>query len=350
MTTSIPTRFGEPSVWRGGGFGLALASDQPLLPPARAPLCGEPLKLRRVQARTLREAWQRPSEEQLWRTRFPDGALVGVARGPAGEHRILYGGRAGALALYELSADRRVVRWALEGSSAAAQPGAAVQHDDAAAHDDAAQHDAAAQRFLLDTVLWWTAMMRGFELLHASAVTLASRVLAIAGGTGAGKTSLAIELMDRGASLFADDVLVLRREPTGIRIYPGPPVMNVPDASRERAAGWATPIASFSDQEETWMAVDRTAGEPASLSALIVLDRAASGGLAIRRLPSSPLSLMQWTWGLTSTEARSRESFETLADLAEGVPAYHLSAQPDVSSDTIAELIASTCASGARAA
>jgi hypothetical protein len=323
MTTSSRPRSGGSSLWRGGGFGLAVASDQPLLTPARRPLCGEPLKLRRVQARTLREAWQQPSEEQLWRTRFPDGALVSVERGTAGEHRILYGERDGGRALYELSADRRLVRWALEGS------------------------DAAAQRFLLDTVLWWTAMMRGFELLHASAVTLAGRVLAIAGATGAGKTSLAIELMDRGAGLFADDVLALRRESAGIRVYPGPPVMNVPDAARGRVAGWATPIASFSDQEETWMAVEETAGEPASLSALIVLDRAAGNGLEMRRLPASPLSLMQWTWGLTGTGARSRESFETFADLAEGVPAYRLSARPDVSSGRIAELIASTCASGA---
>ena len=330
MTASIPPPGGEPSAWQGGGFGLALASDQPLLTPARTPLCGESLKLRRVQARTLREAWQQPSEEQLWRAMFPDGALVGVEQGAAGEHRILYGERAGGRALYELSADRQVVRWALEGSEAAAQ------------HDDA-QHDAATQRFLLDTVLWWTAMMRGFELLHASAVTLAGQVLAIVGGTGAGKTSTAIELVDRGAGLFADDVLALRREPDGICIYPGPPVMNVPDAARERAAGWATPIASFSDQEETWMAVDRAAGEPASLSALVVLDRAASNGLEIRRLPPSPLSLMRWAWGVRSTGARGRGCFETFADLAESVPAYHLSAQPDAPSSIIAELIASTC-------
>jgi hypothetical protein len=301
--------------------------------------------LRRVQAFTLKEAWQGPSEEQLWRAMFPDGALVSVDQGAAGEHRILYDQRAGGQALYELSADRRVVRWALEGSDAAT-PHDNAQHDAATPHDNA-QHDAAAQRFLLDTVLWWTAMMRGFELLHASAVTLAGQVLAIVGGTGAGKTSLAIELLDRGGGLFADDVLALRREPDGICIYPGPPVMNVPDAARERTVGWATPIASFSDQEETWMAVDRTVGEPASLSALVVLDRTASSGLAIRRLPSSPLSLMQWAWGVRSTGARGRECFETFADLAESVPAYHLSARPDVSGNLIAELIASTCATGA---
>lgn len=336
MTSSIPPPSGEPSVWRGGGFGLALTSDQPLLTPARAPLCGEPLKLRRVQARTLRDAWQQPSKDRLWRAMFPDGALVSVDQGAAGEHRILYDQRAGGQALYELSADRQVVRWALEGSDAAGQ------------HDDA-QHNAAAQQFLLDTVLWWTAMMRGFELLHASAVTLAGQVLAVVGGTGAGKTSLAIELLDRGGGLFADDVLALRREPDGICIYPGPPVMNVPDAARERAASWATPIASFSDQEETWMAVDRTVGEPASLSALVVLDRTASSGLAIQRLACTPLSLMRWAWGVASTGARGRGCFETFADLAERVPAYHLSAHPEVPSHRIAELVADTCIRGADA-
>jgi HPr kinase/phosphorylase len=256
----------------------------------------------------------------LWHTRFPDGAQVTVEQGAQGEHRVRYAGKA----LYELSADRRLVRWALDSS------------------DATAQHDATAQRFLLDTVLWWTALARGFELLHASAVQLGDQLVAILGGTGAGKTSLAIELMGRGATLFCDDVLALRRERTGVVAYPGPPVMNVPDASRELTQDWATPIAPFADQHETWMAIDRTARKPASLSTAIVVDRSPRNDLAIRRMPPTPLTLMASAWGLTNIGAPARKSFDIFADLAEHAPAYHLSAGMDVSPAVIAELITST--------
>jgi len=166
---STPTPIDEVC-WSGDGFGLAVVSDYPLLVPGREPRRGEPLELIHVSAETLEQAWQAPSAEVLWQTRFPDGAQVTVERGAQDEHRIRYAGKA----LYELSADRRLVRWALNSSEAAAQ------------------HHAAAQRFLLDTVLWWTALARGFELLHASAVLLEGQLVAMLGPTGAGKTSLAI--------------------------------------------------------------------------------------------------------------------------------------------------------------
>jgi hypothetical protein len=273
-----------------------------------------------VSAETLEQAWQAPSAEVLWQTRFPDGAQVTVERGAQDEHRIRYAGKA----LYELSADRRLVRWALNSSEAAAQ------------------HHAAAQRFLLDTVLWWTALARGFELLHASAVLLEGQLVAMLGPTGAGKTSLAIELMGRGATLFCDDVLTLRRESTGVVAYPGPAVMNVPHASLHLTQGWATPIAPFADQHETWMAVDRAARTPASLSATIVIDRAPQNDLEIGRLPPNPLTLMTSTWGLTNIGPSARKSFQIFADLAEHVPTYHLSAPTDIPPSVIAELITST--------
>lgn len=108
--------------------------------------------------------------------RFPDGAQVTVERGAQDEHRVRYGDRA----LYELSSDRKLVRWAQPSPDGIDAPSAL------------AQRDAAAQRFLLDTVLWWTALARGFELLHASSVVLGDQLIAILGPTGAGKTSLAI--------------------------------------------------------------------------------------------------------------------------------------------------------------
>jgi len=221
-------------------------------------------------------------EKVLWNTRFPDGADVKVTEGAGGEHRSVYAEHT----VFVLSPDRGRVDWASSSGN-----------------------QASVQRFLLDTVLWWTALTRGFELLHASAVKLGSQVLAIVGGTGAGKTSLAIELIDRGATLFADDVLALRREQEGVVIYPGPAVMNVPDASRELTQDWATPIAPFRDQGETWMAVDRTVGRRTGVA--LRPHRARSGREQRPRDPAAAfLSAEPDAVGLGFDEHRSAQSPE----------------------------------------
>ncbi len=64
---------------------------------------------------------------------------------------------------------------------------------------------------------------QGFEPLHASAVTAQSRCLALAGGSGAGKSSLCAYLQQQGWRFFSDDLLPLRRARRGVLAYPGLP-------------------------------------------------------------------------------------------------------------------------------
>jgi serine kinase of HPr protein (carbohydrate metabolism regulator) len=49
------------------------------------------------------------------------------------------------------------------------------------------------------------------ETLHASCVALNGRAILIAGRSGAGKSDLALRLIDRGARLVSDDYTMLRR-------------------------------------------------------------------------------------------------------------------------------------------
>lgn len=49
------------------------------------------------------------------------------------------------------------------------------------------------------------------ETLHASCVALSGRAILIAGRSGAGKSDLALRLIDRGARLVSDDYTMLRR-------------------------------------------------------------------------------------------------------------------------------------------
>ena len=56
----------------------------------------------------------------------------------------------------------------------------------------------------------------GSTFMHGTAVAFGSAGLLITGRTGAGKSSLALELMALGASLVADDHVVLTRKPEGL--------------------------------------------------------------------------------------------------------------------------------------
>lgn len=70
------------------------------------------------------------------------------------------------------------------------------------------------------------------ELLHASAVALGPAGLLITGKSGTGKSSLALELVSRGAELVADDQVHLTRKEDGL-------LMTAPDpiAGRIEARG-----------------------------------------------------------------------------------------------------------------
>lgn len=57
--------------------------------------------------------------------------------------------------------------------------------------------------------------------LHAGCVAIGGRGVLIAGRSGAGKSDLAMRLIDRGAMLVADDYVQLRRE--GERLIASPP-------------------------------------------------------------------------------------------------------------------------------
>lgn len=54
--------------------------------------------------------------------------------------------------------------------------------------------------------------------LHATAVAVGDAGVLLIGASGSGKSSLALELMTRGAALVADDRVILRPEAGGVRM------------------------------------------------------------------------------------------------------------------------------------
>jgi hypothetical protein len=250
-------------------------------------------------------------EEVVWVTRF-DGQDFAMRRLRDGSHRFVYGERA----CFHLSADVGVLRCAVAD---AADPGW--------------------QRLFLDTILWQCSLLRGFELLHASTVCWPAGAVAIVAMTGGGKTSLAAELLGRGATLVSDDVLALDRVDGRLGGHPGPPVMNVP---RTGPAELGRELARFPD--ERWVALDRVAREPQPLAAICLLERQPGSELTLERRPSTPLDLLPHMFLSRGESGRDAARFELLSDVATEVPVFRLAADVDVPPAELANLVESCIA------
>jgi hypothetical protein len=137
------------------------------------------------------------------------------------------------------------------------------------------------QRMLIAQVLPFASVLRGLEVLHASAVVLDGAAVAISGPSGAGKTSLAIALSRLGGTFLADDVLAIERVGDGLVAHPGAPIAGIDreEAERLRLAGAAAdaPAALLgANRREEIVRVEPSAA-PAPLGALFFLERRPDG-------------------------------------------------------------------------
>jgi hypothetical protein len=75
---------------------------------------------------------------------------------------------------------------------------------------------------VLGQALPLAASAQGLEVFHAGAVAIGDGVLALAGPSGIGKSTLVDALVAAGAGFFADDVLAVERAGEDLIAYPGP--------------------------------------------------------------------------------------------------------------------------------
>ena len=78
------------------------------------------------------------------------------------------------------------------------------------------------QRLLFSQVLPIAAVLNGREVFHASAVAIGSRVFGFVAASGTGKSSVAAQLVAKGASFVTDDVLPLEVHDGQVRAHAGP--------------------------------------------------------------------------------------------------------------------------------
>lgn len=171
------------------------------------------------------------------------------------------------------------------------------------------------QMLLVGQGLPLAAVLRGLEPLHASAVVMGGRAVALAGPPGGGKSSLAAALVARGATFLTDDVLAVESSGgTGLLAYPGP---SRPGLDRHP--------------------------DPVELAAVCLLQRRAAGARA-RAAPleaPDPRDLLGTTFNaFVSEPARSERHLEVSARLATGTVL-----RADVPEDAPIEQMAATIAS-----
>lgn len=317
-------------------FGLGLLTD--LTPPGAweaRPLAKPILRLRSVTPQTVAGSWS-GLDGIGWEGTI-DGARFVAERGRGGDHRFVHGAypdesgapSAGTRAIHHLSADASVLGCA---PANAAEP--------------------SWWRLVLDSVLFTVALIQGYEALHAAALaTPDDGAIAIAAPSGAGKSTLLFELLRRGLTLMADDVLVL--EPAGTDApplaHPAPPLMTVPAARLPMLAeaGFATetgaiearpPETILSLEEECWIAVP-VHPEPLPLRALVVLDRRPGSELSMTQIYEPLAPLMGSLMNFPRTLERQRARFELASVLAATTRLWRLTADPSIAPDVLADTL-----------
>jgi hypothetical protein len=298
-------------------FGLTLDSELELPWPSSSAAGGaRPVEIALVDRDTLARAWSGTETGPTWDTTFPGGRRVTVERGRAGDQLIRYADRA----YFALSPDAsRIACHAVDPA------------------------DASWRRFLLDTVLWWTALARGLDVLHAGAVDLGDGAVGVVSASGGGKSTLTAELLLRGAQLVADDVMALEggRPP---RVHPGPPLMNLA-AARTDLHSLGRVLARLDEgDDELWVAVDRPASEPVPLRALFLYRRGAGLTLGVRRAAPTMLDLAPHAWGIPDDAAGARRRFAVLGEIADSVAVFELTAGLDAPPQAIADRLTTALA------
>jgi hypothetical protein len=263
---------------------------------ARFPLPGMPLSrgtglptltLELVAPVVLQQLWSGPIGGPTWTGRLGDGRTLAIERGAGGDVLFTYEGRA----RFRLDASQERLE------CAPLRPGLHWQ------------------QVLLARILPNVALVRGYEALHASAVKMPDGgVVAVAGPSGAGKTTLALELLSRGWALFTDDVLVLGEGPDGVQAHPGAPHMNVADdlgGAIDQRLG--TVVGRLTD--EHWISARAVAHGPSPVRMVCLLERGTDGQRESQALPSNLMPLIPYMIGLAGDAERERSRFARYADL-----------------------------------
>ena len=185
---------------------------------------------------------------------------------------------------------------------------------------------------ILNQVMPRVAAQAGKIVLHASAVHLSGATVAFTGPSGIGKSSLAARLCEAGASLMADDGLVIENEAEvlaipaypGLRLRHGTPLPPCPEGSEGTGAPSFRNKFIFNGEHLPFRFHD----EPTPLKALILLADGAKGKVEIERLSARGAfeTIASNCFRLDAGDrGRMVREFTQITSLVDRLPVYRLS-------------------------
>jgi hypothetical protein len=166
---------------------------------------------------------------------------------------------------------------------------------------------------LLIPVVWSVVLAgHGYEALHGCAAARDGRAVAVLGASGAGKSTAALTLIDRGWRVITDDLLAL--DAAGLAV-PGPPFVRIcPD----RAAGRG----GEPDAGGKFRIPAPSCPEPVPLAAIVVLDDQFDRDTPLRGAAAASALLGQIYSPIDTHPGQSRRRFELALGLVDSVPIY----------------------------
>jgi hypothetical protein len=199
------------------------------------------------------------------------------------------------------------------------------------------------ERLVLAQVLPLAAVLRGFDVLHASAVALGGQAVAFLGASGTGKTTLASRIVARGAPLVTDDVLAIEVTGDGVRAHRGGTVARVDPAElraltpdERRRLG---PVRVRSEKCHVTPAL-APARLPLGLTYHLVRPADAPGVQIVPVRPYDPALLLGSAFlSYFTAPERLRRQLDCYAAIARTTPLFQVRAGPDATSGDVADAV-----------
>ena len=192
--------------------------------------------------------------------------------------------------------------------------------------------------YLLGPVMGFVLLLRGFTSLHACAVAVEDRAVAIVGPAGSGKSTTAAAFADRGYPILAEDVVTLRDRGASFMVEPGYPSIRLWPSSVEALYGAAATLPKLTP---TWdkCYLDLTQEQyefqkqPLPLAAIYLLAERADGPAPFVQELAPGEGLMSlvanaYATYLMARQMRARE-FELLNRVVKSVPIRRVTPHSD---------------------
>jgi predicted ATPase len=167
-------------------------------------------------------------------------------------------------------------------------------------------------------VLPFASLVQGFEIIHASAVAIDGVAVLLVGGSGVGKSTLALNMHLSGAATFlTDDVVALEARNGSVLAHPGLPWAKIRGAVADLVGRPVAEEAEFAVDGDLFVPIARD-DSPLRAGALVFLETGEADTLDVRRLDSpDPGALLATTFNFViQTPSRLANQLEVFAAVA----------------------------------